>query len=305
MKDDRLLEMRVFRAVVDAGGFTAAAHVLGVSQPFVSQVVAGLERRLGVTLLHRSTRGSRVTAEGQRYLESCSRILLEVDEAEAALVTGRSAPVGDLRVSASLGFGMDQVVPLVPRFLETHPDIKLHLTLTDALSNLIEDNVDVAIRMGRLTDSTLLSRRICGLQRVVVAAPAYLDAHGTPQTPDALLDHNCLEWQGPLDHLNRWPFIDPESGRTRALPIQGNFRSSNGLSLFDLCLAGVGIMRLAEHMALPAIRRGALVPLLEPYQARDEAAIHAVYLPERDLLPRTRLFVDFLVTAFRTPPWQV
>jgi DNA-binding transcriptional LysR family regulator len=301
VKDDRLLEMRVFKAVVDAGGFTAAAHVLGVSQPFVSQTVSSLERRLGVKLLHRSTRGRRLTEEGERFLASCGRIIDEIEQAEAEISSARSQASGDLRVSAPLAFGMDQLVPRLPDFLTAHPEVKVHLSLSDAIANLIEENVDVAIRMGRLHDSSLMSRKLCNLQRIVVAAPSYIAAHGVPETPQELLHHNCLEWQGPLDHLNRWPFLI--DGEPRSILARGNFRSNNGTSLFQLCAAGAGIMRLAEHMALPAIRSDALVPLLKEYQARDDTAIHAVFLPERELLPRIRVFVDYLIGVFRQPPW--
>lgn len=301
MKDSRLLEMRVFKVVVEAGGFTAAAHALGLSQPFVSQTVTNLEHRLGVRLLHRSTRGRRLTEEGERFLASSTRILDQIEQAEAEISAARQQASGDLRVSAPLAFGLDQVVPRLPAFLAEHPRVVLHLSLSDAVANLIEDNVDVAIRMGRLSMSSLMSRKLCDLQRIVVASPAYLAAHGTPRTPQDLGSHNCLMWEGELDHLNRWPFLT--DGSPQFVPVSGNFRSSSGQTLFALCTAGVGIMRLAEHLALPAIASGALVPLLCDHQSQDDTAIHAVFLPERELLPRIRSFVDYLVDVFRRPPW--
>ncbi|MEX2330000.1 MAG: LysR family transcriptional regulator [Marinobacter sp.] len=302
MKENRLLEMRIFKAVVDAGGFTAAAHLLGVSQPFVSQTMTSLERRLGVQLIHRSTRGHRLTGEGEQFLSACGRILNEIELAEAQVSSARSKVSGELRISAPLAFGLDQIVPLLPEAMADQPNVVFHLALSDSIANLIEDNVDVAIRMGRLTDSSLKSRKLCDLQRLVVAAPSYLEAHGLPQTPADLRRHNCLMWEGPRDHLNRWSFrID---GTVETLLASGNFRSSNGLTLFELCTAGVGIMRLAEHLALPAIREGKLVPLLSDHQVHDDTAISAVFLPERELLPRIRNFVDYLVEAFRQPPWS-
>lgn len=301
MKDNRLLEMRVFKAVVDAGGFTAAAHVLGLSQPFVSQTITRLEDRLGVRLLHRSTRGRRLTEEGEHFLVSCRRIIDDIEQAEAQICAARLQASGDLRISAPLAFGLDQVVPRLPDFLAQHPSVVVHLALSDSIANLIEDNVDVAIRMGRLDDSNLRSRKLCDLQRVVVAAPSYLKAHGTPMVPHDLNGHNCLLWEGPLDHLNRWPFI--EDGHLHSLQVKGNFRSTSGQTLFELCTAGVGVMRLAEHLALPAIRRGSLVSLLDNYRVHDDTAIHAVFLPEREVLPRIRTFVDYLVQVFATPPW--
>lgn len=299
MKDDRLLEMRLFKAVCETGGFTAAANLLGVSQPFVSQAVTSLERRLGVQLLHRSTRTQRLTSEGESFLASCRRILEEIEQAEGQVRSDE--PTGDLRVSAPLAFGMDQVVPQLPAFLRAFPKITMHLSLSDTPVNLLEENFDIAVRMGRLHDSTLMSRRLCSLQRIVVASPAYVASHGVPVTPQGLARHNCLMWQSPMERLNRWQFMI--NGRREEISVRGNFRSSDGPTLFQLCVAGVGIMRLAEHLALPAIRQARLVPLLSDYQAEDDAAIHALFLPERKLVPRVRAFVDHFVAAFRQPPW--
>lgn len=299
MRDDRLIEMRVFKAVTEAGSFTAAAGLLGVSQPFISQTIANLERRLGVQLLHRTTRSQRLTLEGESYLLACKGILESLEQADAQVAS--SEPGGLLRISVPQAFGADQIVPLLPRFTAAYPQLRLDISLSDALANLIDDKVDVAIRMGRLPDSSLVARRLCDLQRMVVAAPAYLARHGRPQQPRELLHHDCLLWQGAWEHLNHWPFrID---GKLVRLAVNGRFRSGDGGTLFQLCTAGSGVMRLAEHLAVPAARDGRLDVLLEEFQAQDETGIYAVYLPERKLVPRIRAFVDFLVEAFRSPPW--
>ena len=300
MKDDRLLEMRIFKAVVEAGGFTAAANSLGVSQSFVSQGVTSLERRLGVQLLHRSTRMHRLSNEGDRFLSACKELLHSLEETEAQIRC--SEPVGDLRISAPQAFGMDQLVPVLPGFLSKYPKLAVHFSLSDSLVNLIQDNFDVAIRMGRLQDSSLCSRKLCDLQRVMVAAPSYIAANGMPTTPQDLARHSCLMWAPPRDHLNRWPFM--VNDQREHIYVQGRFHSIDGTTLYQLCLAGIGIMRLAEHLALPAIRRGELVPLLSDYQATDDTAIHAVYLQQRLLAPRVRAFVDYLVEVFREPSWH-
>lgn len=300
MKDERLLEMRVFKAVVEAGGFTAAANLLGISQPFASQCMNSLERRLGVQLLHRSTRTQRLTNEGERFLASCNAIINSVEEAEAQIRS--SEPTGTLRISAPHAFGMDQLVPALPGFLSAYPKLRVHFSLSDSNVNLIEDNFDVAVRMGRLQDSLLRSRKLCELQRVVVAAPQYLSAQGRPATPAELSRHTCLAWESPREHLNQWPFVI--NRRLEKVSVQGNFRSSDGTTLFQLCVAGMGIMRCAEHLALPAIRRGDLVPLLSDYQAKDDTAIHVVYLAERRLVPRIRAFINYMVDIFREPPWH-
>ena len=302
MKDNRLQEMQVFQAVAESRGFTAAAYELEVSQPFVSQTVSRLEKRLGVKLLHRTTRQLRLTPEGEQYLDSARTIMRALEEAETSFTTSSDQPAGDLRVSAPLSFGTDQLLPLLPRFLSDHPQIKVRLSLNDSIVNMIEDNFDVCVRMGRLQNSTLIAQKLCDLRRIVVAAPAYLDRHGHPSTPQDLRDHNCLEWHGPHEHLNRWRFR-MKDGIWEHIA-DGNFRSSNGLSMAEMCFAGVGVMRMAEHLALPAIRRGALVRLLTEFEDDDMAtAIHAVYLAERRVSPRLSHFIEFLVSSFRQPPW--
>ncbi len=302
MKDDRLIEMRVFKAVVDAGGFTAAAVRLEASQPFVSKVVSNLERRLGCKLLHRSTRSQRMTREGERFLSSCNRVLDAIDHAESQIKEGD--PLGELKVSAPLAFGLDQIVPRLPAFQEKYPRLTVHLSLSDNIVNLIDDDFDVAIRMGRLQDSSLVRRKLCHLHRIVVASPDYVGKFGQPVTPEGLENgqHNCLMWRGIHQHMNRWPFII--NGHLEHISVRGNVHSDNGSSLYELCLKGVGIMRLAEHLALPALRRGDLVPLLSDYVVRDDTAIYAVYLGEGPTKPRVRSFIDYYAEIFKTPPWE-
>lgn len=301
MKDNRLLEMQIFRAVVEHDGFTAAAYALESSQPFISKTIAQLEKRLGAKLLHRTTRRHRLTTEGERYLAACREILAALDEAETSF-TSQSEPSGDLRVSAPLAFGTDQILPILPGFLEAHPKVKVHLSLSDTVVNLVDDNVDIAVRMGRLQDSSLKARRLCGLRRIVVAAPSYIERYGVPENPQALKEHNCLEWHGAQEHLNHWPF-GPKQASSQHIAV-GNFRSSNGLSLAEMCFRGVGVMRMAEHLALPAIRQGHLVRLLSDFEWDDTLAIHAVYLSERHLNARIRVFIDYLAMAYKYPPWD-
>lgn len=298
MKDDRLLEMRVFRAVAESGGFTAAAHVLGVSQPFVSRVLAQLERRLGVKLVQRSTRGLRLTAEGDSYLASGRQIMTAIDAAEGALAAAAAQAEGVLRISAPIAFGMDQIAPCLPEFMAANPRIRVHLSLTDTIVSLIDDQIDVAVRMGMLPDSGLASRRLCGLQRMVVAAPSYLAKAGAPASPAELAAHRCLEWQGEHDRLNHWQF-----NNGTVFTARGNFCSSNGLAMFAMCVEGAGIMRMAEHLALPAIRAGRLVRLLAEFEPRDQAAIHTVFRPELKAVARVRAFVGYLAARFEHPPW--
>ncbi|NKX44443.1 LysR family transcriptional regulator [Roseicyclus persicicus] len=302
MKDDRLVEMRVFRAVVETGGFTAAAHALGASQPFVSQTVQRLEARLATKLLHRTTRGQRLTPAGERYLEAARHVLETVERSETLWQQEAAQIDGRLRVTAPIAFGLDRVTPLMPGFLSRHPGLSLDLRLTDDHEDLIAGAIDVAIRMGPLTDSSLRHRRLCRLRRLVVAAPALVQAHGRPATLDDLGRLPCLAWDANRDHLNRWAF--DRGGDRVVFQARSRFRGNQGMSLFQMCLAGVGVMRVAEHLARPAIRDGRLVELLPDHAPADDTAIQAVFLPDRDMVPRIRSFIDMLVAAFRAPDWE-
>jgi DNA-binding transcriptional LysR family regulator len=301
MKDNRLTEMQVFRMLVECGGFTAAAHALGVSQSSVSQTISGIESRLGVRLLNRSTREQRLTAHGERYFAHCKKVISQIDEEEAQLASSSMKLDGELRITAPLSFGLDQIAPRLPMFQALHPDLKVSLSLSDSLVSLIEENVDVAIRMGKLQDSSLVSRKLCDLQRIVAASPVYLDRQGTPVRPRDLQEHNCLLWDETHKHLNRWPFL--VDGQLQQISVDGSFRSNNGQTLFAQCLAGVGLARGAEHVLLPAIHDKRLVRLLAEYEARDDTAIYIVYLADRKLAPKIRAYADYLIEWFREPPW--
>ncbi|MEM6354145.1 MAG: LysR family transcriptional regulator [Pseudomonadota bacterium] len=303
MKDDRLLEMRVFRAVVQTGGFSSAAHALGASQPFVSQTIRRLEGRLGEKLLHRTTRGQRLTPEGERFLDAAQAVIGAVEKAEALWQRQEAQIEGQLRVSAPIAFGLDRLTPLVPEFLARHPNLALDLRLTDDHESLIADGIDVAIRMGRLRDSGLMHRKLCRLRRIVVAAPDLVARHGTPETLKDLSRLPCIAWDSSRAHLNRWSFV--LDGESQTFHARSRFRSNQGMSLFGMCLAGVGVMRAAEHLARPAVREGRLVQLLADHAPADDTAIHAVFLPDRDVVPRIRTVIEFLAGAFRAPEWEV
>ncbi|WP_349367765.1 LysR family transcriptional regulator [Salinarimonas sp.] len=302
MRDDRLVEMRVFQALVATGGFGAAANALGVSQPFVSQTIQRLEARLGTKLLHRTTRGHRLTEEGERYLDAARRVIDAVEAAEADWQRSEAQVEGLLRVSAPIAFGLDRITPLMPDYLRRHPNVSLDLRLTDDVENLIDDRIDVAVRMGKPTDSSLMHRRLCGLQRIVVATPELVARFGTPERPADLARLPCVAWDGSREHLNRWKFV--EDGEVVTFHAESRFRSNQGMSLYQMCLGGFGVMRIAEHLARPAIADGRLVQLLPDHHAVDDTEIYALFLPDRRMAPRIRSFVDFMVEAFRAPDWE-
>lgn len=301
---DRSGEMAVFVRVVEQGGFSAAARSLGMTPSAVSKLVGRLENRLGVRLMHRTTRAFSLTHEGVAYYQRSLRILRDIDEAEEAISRAQTVPRGTLRVNAAVAFATYQVVPLLPEFFARYPDVHLELTVTDRVVDLVEEAVDVAIRIGVRSDSSLISRQLVVDRRVVIAAPAYLERHGTPRVPEDLLRHSCLCWIGNQGALNDWPFMSPDGPVT--LSVSGHVEVNSGEVLYEMALAGLGIARVAEFRVGADVKAGRLVPLLAEYQPAERLPIHAVYPHRRHLLPKVRAFVDFLTEKFNPePPWRV
>jgi len=292
---DKLSEMRAFQAVADAGGFTAAAAELRVSQSLVSRAVARLEQRLGTTLLHRTTRRVSLTDEGVIFLQGCRRVLEDIGEVERSVTSGEQ-PVGMLRISASVLFGQDPIVPLLPEFMTRHPKLEVQLSLADRHVDLMEEKIDVAIRLGRLANTSLIARKLGEQRRLIVASPGYLAQRGRPKTPDDLLDHNCLLWDEGHEDLNRWPF--EVNGAMRHIKVRGRLAVNNAEALLHLAVLGFGISRMSEYRAHPLIRRGELVPLLEASHRDEATPVHALYARTNIAKPRVRAFVDFLTEKF-------
>jgi DNA-binding transcriptional LysR family regulator len=300
---DKPGEMAAFVRVVEEGGFSAAARTLGLTPSAVSKLIGRLEDRLGARLLHRTTRRISLTHEGVAYYQRSVRILREIEEAEDAITQLHVAPRGTLRVNAAVAFATYQIVPLMPEFLELYPEVHLELTVTDRVVDLIEEGVDVAIRIGARTDSSLISRQLAEDHRLICAAPAYLDRHGMPQTPDDLTGHNCLAWMANQGGLNDWPFVGPDGPYT--VTVSGNAEVNSGETLHEMALAGLGLARMAEFRVGADIAAGRLVPLLLDHHRADPLPIHVVYPHRRHLLPKVRTFVDFLALKFTpAPPWK-
>ena len=294
---DRAGEMAVFVQVVEHGSLTAAAHGLRLSPSAVSKLIARLEDRLGARLLQRTTRRVSVTAEGRLFYERARELLEELDAAEELVSAGRLRPRGTLRVSLSHGFGMSQIVPLVPAFAARYPDVELQLSFADSRVDLAGHGIDLAIRLGPVQDEALIARRLGDHGRIVCAAPAYLARHGAPQVPEDLAAHNCILFDRP-DYLNQWPFRAAD-GSVARVRVRGNFRSDNGDALFELLLQGLGVAWAADFLALPHLAAGRLVPLLTEHAVDERTAIHAVYPQRRHLPAKVRAFIDFLVERFQ------
>lgn len=292
---DRARSLALFTAVVEHGSFSAAGRVLDMSASAVSRAIDRTEARLGVRLLLRSTRALSPTAEGQAYLQAARRILADLDESEQQ-IADQGVPRGRLRISAALAHGRLCVVPLLGEFAALYPHILIDIVLSDALVDIAAGEADVAIRFGRLADSTLTARRIGETNRVIVASRSYLSKHGTPQVPEDLHRFNCLNF-----NFRRtepvWPFR--RAGEDFALSVRGNMEANNGETLGQLAAAGVGIARVGKFSIVDELESGRLVPILEAFNPGDVEVIHAVFVGGASMPARVRVFVDFLAERLR------
>ena len=294
-------EMASFVRAVELGGFSAAARSLGVTPSALSKLVTRLEARLGVRLLNRTTRQLALTPEGEAFFERSKHILEEIGAAEAEVARFRERPSGLLRVNVGTAFGLHQLAPAVPEFLARYPEMKLDITVTDRLVDLIEEGADVAIRTGNLADSTLIARKICDWERLICASPAYLKKHGVPRKPDDLLKHNCIGVGG-SPRLSRWPFETKQG--THIVEVSGNVSANNAETLLQLAEAGLGIIRLGEVIVAESLREGRLVRLLADVHQPEPLSLQAVYPQGRHRSPKVAVFVEFLVARFGSMPWR-
>ena len=291
--------MAVFAKVVGCGSLSAAARELGLSPAMVSRRLGGLEGRLGVRLVNRTTRSLHLTDEGASYYESCARVLAEIEHANASVSAGRNEPQGILRVALPASFGNQYVAPLVPQFVARYPEVQLALSLSDRTVNLVDDGFDLAIRIAALTDSSLTARRLAPNRRVVCASPEYLRRHGTPRTPEELAQHNCLLAS---DFSSAWEYRTAE-GRSGSVRVCGRYVCDNWEVLREWALAGLGIALKSTWDVRGHLESGALVSLLPGYSFDSDVAIYAVYPHRRHLPAKTRAFIDFLASSFGPEPY--
>lgn len=285
-------DMAIFARVVETGGFAPAARALEMTPSAVSKAIARLEDHLGARLLNRTTRKVSLTEIGAAYHQRAIGILADIAAAEDAVRDHQTHPTGLLRVNAAIAYAEYRLVPVLPTFLERHPDVSVQLTMSDTISDLIAEGFDVGVRIGVRRDSSLIARTLAPTDRVVYAAPAYLERHGQPERPEDLLDHNCLTLYFDTP-VNTWEFDGP--GGRRAIRVSGNFCSNNVSSLYQAAVAGVGLYRTARFVADADLKAGRLIPVLENYSPAEDAAVYAVYPHSRHLSPKVRAFVDFLV----------
>ena len=296
---DRITSMQVFTRVAALGSFSAAARSLDLSQTMVTKHIAALESRLGIKLLHRSTRKLVLTEGGRNYLAACERILVEIEEAEASTSLDRIEPRGTLRLNVPLTFGFREIAPALAEFGRLHPALTVDLGLADRYVDLIEEGWDLAIRIGRLKDSSLVTRKLAPCRIVVCAAPAYLEAHGVPTTPEDLGRHNCLGYTLPSAlSATRWLF--GHEGEM-AVSVSGKLRANNGDALLAAAVAGQGVIYQPTFLVGDCLRDGSLVRVLVDHPV-PEFGVHAVLPSGRQAPAKVRAFVEFLARRFAPEP---
>ncbi|KUM25275.1 LysR family transcriptional regulator [Mesorhizobium loti] len=286
---DRLDAMSLFVATVDAGSLSAAARRAGMPLATVSRKLSELEKHLKTRLLNRSTRRLTLTDAGQSYLAACRRILDEVSEAERAAAGEYLSPTGELVITAPVVFGRLHVLPVVTAFLAAYPDVDIRLTLSDRITQLVEEHIDLAVRIGELPDSAMVATRVGAIRRIVCASPAYLAEHGTPAEPQDLIGHNCITFEG-LASPATWSFVSGKSEIT--IPVRSRLQVNTAEAAIDAAIAGLGLTKVLSYQADAAVRAGTLRVVLEPFEPPPwpVSLVHA----GRGLLPvKLRAFLDF------------
>ena len=291
---DQFKQISTFVEVLAKGSLSAAARAEGIAPAMIGRRLDALEERLGVKLLQRTTRKIALTDEGSAFLEDCQRILAELESAEAAVSERSAKASGQLVITAPAGFGRQHIAPLVPSFLAEHRDVNLVLQLNDRVVDLIDEGIDVAIRIAELSDSNLIGVKLAANKRVVVAAPSYLKRHGTPLTLDDLHRHNCLAFSSEGSQRG-WVFR--QDGKNVTLKVGGNMVCNDGEVLHHWALAGKGLAWRSMWEVGAAIEAGELVTVLDAY-ASPGNDIYALFTQRRHLPLRIRAFVDFLRNAF-------
>ena len=292
---DRLSEMEAFVSVVEQGGFTNAASKLGLSKSAISKHVSGLEARLGVRLLNRTTRRVSPTELGLSYYDRAIAILADARAADEMIMAMQDTPKGALRISAPVDLGKNQLSRAVSAFLQKYPDVSVNMTLDDSFVEIIAEGYDVAIRIGHLVDSSMRARKLSEITTKFVASKKYLDVNGTPKTIGELANHHLLHYSN-LSTGNTWNIIAP-SGEERQIRAAGRLTVNNGGSLLRAAESGLGIARVPCFIIEDAIIKGRVVQILEnlPQQRMN---IHAIYPAGKFIQPTLRAFIDFLVEYF-------
>ncbi|WP_251976357.1 LysR family transcriptional regulator [Salinicola avicenniae] len=299
--------LRVFERVAATGSFTAAAHHFHRAVSSVSRQIRGLEEALGQPLFYRHTRAVTLTEAGWRYYEEVREILERLDLASEALAHPDTEPSGVLRINAPVAFGQRRIVPLLHRFQRRHPALQAELQLDDRVVDPVREGHDITFRVGDLSDSSLVARRLAPMHYVAAAAPRYLEAHGAPATPEALAAHNCLLYQGELGR-QRWYFQAPGERASTPHEVAGNLYSNDAISLLQAALAGQGVVLFPTWLIADELAAGTLVALLESWRGEvvpGQRDIHVLTTERRRRTRKVRAFLDYLFDTLQPiPPWD-
>ena len=298
---DKFQEMRVFAAVVDAGSFVGASNAIEMSKPAVSRHVQDLEARLGVRLLQRTTRKLSLTEEGAVFYARCKDLLANVDEAEAEITSRIGEASGLLKVNVPVSFGIIHLAPLWAEFMARHPRVRLDVTLSDRVVDLVDEGFDVAVRIARMPNSSLISRKIAATRMIVCATPAYLKKHGTPKHPADLVAHTVLAYSL-FSAGDSWAFDGPEG--TVTVKVTPQLHTNSGDTCRAAALQHHGIIYQPSFLVGGDLKSGALVQLLPDYQSA-ELGVYAVYPTRKHLSPKVRLLIDFLIESARKLGWPI
>ena len=300
---DRFQALLAFAKVVETGSFARAADRLDLSVSAVSRQVADLEAHLGARLLNRTTRRLSLTESGQAFYERCVQLLADLDEAEESVTASAAVPRGTLRLTASISFGVGYLAPAVAEFGARNPQLRFDIELSDRAVDLVDEGIDLAIRIGDIGSQAVIGRRIGVAQMICCAAPSYLAGRSPPRTPDDLREHACLTYAY-ASGGNLWPFAGAD-GRVRKVEVESGTHANNGAMLAALAVAGAGITLAPDFIVAPDVRSGRLVPLLADYSS-PAIPINAVYPSRRHLSAKVRAFVDYLVSRFAdAPEWRI
>jgi len=286
---DRLAALEAFARVAETGSFSAAARALNLSKSLISRQVSALEAELGARLMSRTTRSLTLTEAGRGYYEQVARILAQMEEADLSVSQLQATPRGKLRVNAPMSFSLLRLAPVLPDFLALYPEIDV--AMNDRRVDLMEEGFDLAIRIGRLADSSLVARKLGPMQRMVCASPAYFAERGLPKVPADLRTHDCLCYSN-ADTVDEWRFSEPD-GRPITVEVKGRVRANNGDLLRLAALRGLGLVDLPSFLLGADIEAGTLVPVLQDY-IRQDGGVYAVYPHALYLPPKIRVFIDFL-----------
>ena len=296
---DKYQEMRAFVGVIDAGSFVAAADALGVSKAAVSRDVSALEQRLGVRLMHRTTRKLSLTQEGEVFLARCRDILGSIESAEAELSTRTDTATGPLKVSVPVSFGIRHLAPLWQEFIHEHPRVSLEVQLSDRVIDLVEEGFDLAVRIARLPDSSLVSRQLASTRLVLCASPDYLRRHGTPRHPSELAGHEAIGYS--LSSTgDQWPFEGPQ-GQV-SVKVRPRFWTNNGDSCVAAAVRGAGLALQPTFLLADPLASGQLVEVMPQYRSL-ELGVYAVYPTRKFVLPKVRALLSFLSSRLAHSDW--